>query len=124
MNEANGRMSVSSIVDPLLMAGGKTREEIAGEIRRLRPDFKDPSAGISNRMRKLQEEGKNPSLAGSPVRARSSGASRPASGLKARFAAIDAWAARGDELVAFWSRRLAELQAADSKRQAFRRIWA
>ena len=137
VKEAAGKLaaalpSIPGIVDPMLIKGTFTRAQIMDEVRRLRPDFKDPSAAVSNGMRRQQAAGNHPALVEIP---RERKAPRPKSGKRTtrnpdarlpvvdRLAKLDAWAARvGDEVHAGFKRR-DEFLAAAKLEPKHHRIW-
>ncbi len=138
VKEAAGKLaatlpSIPGIVDPMLITGTFTRAQIMEEVRRLRPDFKDPSAAVSNGMRRQLAAGNHPALV-EVYRERKAG--KPKAGkrttrnpdsrlpIEDRLAKIDQWAARMDEEIsAGFKRRDAFLEAA-AKEPKHRRVWA
>ena len=123
----DGKVSIPSIIDPMLLKGGFTRADIIAAVRAARPDYKDPAAPISDRMKALLKEGKAPSLVWGERKA------PRAKGVKVGptrrtidegMARIDAWAARMDAEISAGFKRLAEMQAAEAARPRLKRIWA
>lgn len=68
----NDKVSVPGIVDVLLAKGTYTRKEIMAEVAKQRPDFKDPSAAVSNGMRRLQDKDQTGGIKEVPRAARAS----------------------------------------------------
>ena len=123
----DNKISTSSIVDPMLEAGASTRAEIVAEVRRLRPDYKYPSAAVSNGFSRLVAAGKHPSTKDAGARReRKSGVPRPVpeSRIKERMAKIDAWAARMDQEIGDFFDRVRAFDIARAKEPKPRRIWA
>lgn len=56
------KASIAEVVDPMLLKGGHTRQEVMDALHAKRPDLKPSSlsAGVSHRMAALQEAGKYP----------------------------------------------------------------
>jgi hypothetical protein len=120
------QVPIPSIVDPMIEQGIFTRAEIMAEVRRLRPDFKDPSAAVSNGFRRLVAAGKNACIkdSGEPRKSRAGVPRAPAeSVVKKRIEKIDAWAARMNDEIGEGFRRLAAFQAKTAKEPKLRRIW-
>ena len=118
--------SVPGIVDPMLMKGTYSRAEIMAEVRRLRPDFKDPSAAVSNGMRRCAGKGTVKDAPRERGSANMGTIGREASldrWFKRRMAALDAWVERTDAEVSAGFRRLAEFQAVEAKRPRLHRVW-
>lgn len=127
------KVSVVGIVDPMLLKGTFTRAEIMAEVRRLRPDFKDPSAAVSNGFRRQVHAGNHPALievererkASAPKtgrrKAKNPDARMP---LADKLAKIDAWASRLDEEVHAGFRRLEKFRLAAAAEPKMRRVWA
>ena len=115
--------SIPGIVDPMLLTGKYTRQQIMDEVRRLRPDFKDPSAAVSNGLIRCHKRGEHPGLI-EGERARHTGVKRgpSISTLADRFAKIDAWAERATAEVAEGFRRFEAFMAKPVP--AVRRIWS
>lgn len=124
------KVLVASIVDPLLLAGGKTRKEIMEAVRAARPDFKDPSAAVSNAFRRLIQAGKNPSIVQTERSARAVKGRRPpalaAKAVADRIAKVEAWAARMDQEIHQSFVRLAENNAVahlERRKNPVRAVW-
>lgn len=125
------KVSISSIADPLLLAGVSTRTQIMDQIRKLRPDFKDPSAGIANRFRALVHDGKHPGIVQTDRPAKVKGAVRVPRAAKAlspvdtasRLTKLNEWAARMDIEIAGGFKRLRDYQAKCAAEPKLRRIW-
>ena len=127
------KISVKVILNPMLLAGTFTREEMIAELRKKRPDLASPSSTVSKRFMLLQAEGKQPAIketarerktAATPgtKRAAAAGPASSAS-LKERLAKIDEWAARADEEIMAGFRRRDEFLAKAAKEPKMRRIW-
>jgi hypothetical protein len=121
------KASIPGIVDPMLEAGTFTRQEIMAKVRELRPDFKDPSAAVSNGFRRLVAAGKYPALkdAGAPRVKRQPGAPRQASPavLAERLAKVDAWAARMDVEISDGFAKRDRFLASRAAEPKHRRVW-
>ncbi len=121
-----GKLSAGDIAEPMLLKGTHTRIEIMAEVARLRPDFKDPSAAVSNRFRLLVQQGKNPGLKEGvrPVRdgAALVAASRGAS-IKRRLEQWDEYVKRNKEEVSNYMARLRKMDAEHAKQPRLRRVW-
>ena len=95
---ASGKMSAGDVAEPMLLEGTHMRAEIMAAIAKARPDFKDPSAAVSNRFRDLVAQGKHPGLVevDRPRRAKGKAGETPAATLakrrEQRLARLDKWA--------------------------------
>ncbi len=124
--------SIPGIVDPMLVKGTFTRTQIMEEVRRLRPDFKDPSAAVSNGMRRQLALGNHPGLV-EVHRERKVGAVKsgkrttrnPDSRLPItdRLAKLDAWAERTTVEVVAGFKKLEDYKARSAGEPRHRRIW-
>lgn len=124
--------SIPGIVDPMLLLGTFTRAQIMDKVRELRPDFKDPSAAVSNGFRRQVALGKHPALVEvykeRKARAVKSGKRTKANPdgrmpLKDRLAKVDAWAARMDTEIMAGFAHCAAIRAKGAAEPRMRRIW-
>ncbi len=126
--------SVPGIVDPMLLTGKYTRAQVMDEVRRLRPDFKDPSAAVSNgliRLRKGNQAGglvevQRERKAKAPRAARTRTAGNPDNRLPLadKLAKLDAWAACTTSEVEAGFKRLAAYRAKTAAEPKHRQVWA
>lgn len=121
----DGKASIPSIVDPMLLKGTYTRAEIMAEVRAKRPDFKDPSAAVSNGFRRVMAAGENPGLKEGERRRSTAGTKRGPSQttIKDAIIKIDTWAQRTTDEVCTAFKRQAKEKAEFKKRKKARRIW-
>jgi hypothetical protein len=118
----NALPSIPGIVDPMLETGKYTRAEIMAKVRELRPDFKDPSAAVSNGFIRLRKQGKEGHLIEVERPRRAGRPTGPSQRTVAdRHAKIDAWAARMDLEIAEGFAKRDKFMA--QPRQPMRRIW-
>lgn len=115
--------SVPGIVDPMVEAGTYTRAEIMAKVRELRPDFKDPSAAVSNGIIRMRNAGKNCILKEGERKAVVRGHAAPSArrAIANRFAKLDAWAARMDIEIAEGFARFRKYM--DKPMPKYARIW-
>lgn len=124
--------SITGIVDHMLIKGTFTRAEIMAEVARLRPDFKDPSAAVSNGMRRQLSLGNHPAIV-EVYRERKAGTPKGSKRTKRnpdsrlpladKLAKVDAWAARMDLEISSGFKRLAEFKERAAKEPRMRRVW-
>jgi hypothetical protein len=126
-----GKASVAGIVDAMLLEGKHQRAAIVDAVRAARPDYKDPSAIISMRFRKLVQDGKNPGLVGGQAR-RSPGAALAEAGREAAaerryqrgVAALDRFVAEDDARCAAFAAARKRLDEQYAKEPRLKRVWA
>jgi|CXWL01.1.fsa_nt_gi sirohydrochlorin ferrochelatase len=121
--------SIPGIVDPMLIKGTFTRVQIMDEVRRLRPDFKDPSAAVSNGFRRQVAAGNHPAIVEIPRERKAPKApgvkrTRMAAPITDRLAKLDEWATRMNDEIGMGFKRLAAYKLAQAKEPKLRRIWA
>lgn len=122
------KVPAGDIAEPMLLAGTFTRAQIIEEIRRLRPDFKDPSAVISSRFRELVHAGKSPGLV-EAARTTRQAASRLVEAnssrrREAKLARLEQWAKETTEAVSEGFAKLAEFQRKVAAQPKARKVWA
>lgn len=122
------KTSIKSIVDPMLLAAKYTRKEMMDEVRRLRPDFKDPSAAVSNAFRRLVAGGEHPGMkeVESVPRAKRDPAAPKVLArrtIDARVAKLDAWASETSEWVAAGFKRIEQFKVECAKRPKLEKVW-
>ena len=122
----DGKVSVPSIIDPMLLAGTHTRADIIAAVRSARPDYKDPAAPISDRFKALVIAGKNPGLVEGERKPRAKGvpAGPTVRTIKQQMAKIDERAARVSEEVAAGFKWKDEFMAEVAKRPRAKHVWA
>jgi len=118
------KASVREIVDPMLKTGKYTRAEICAEILKARPDYKDPSAAVSDGMIRLRDSGTEWSMKDTPRKPRAERREAIVMGPKGHMArfVVQMEQLRG-LMHAGFQRREEEMQKINSMPKA-KRIWA
>lgn len=128
----DGKVSVSSIIEPLLLEGKSTRAEIVAKVKEARPDLKDPSAAISNVFRALAKADKNPHVVvvggkvgvGAKRGIEAAQAARVQQAHERRMDRIQEWADRTTTEVSALFKRRDEFRAAWKAEPKHKRVWA
>ena len=120
--------SVMSVIGPMLLKGGYTRQELRQAVAQARPDYKDTSAPVSCIFRALVRDGKYPSIkevAREPREAKAPGTPRARSpkAVSDRWARFEARMAEIDAEVSAGFRRIQEYMAQPVAEPSPRRIW-
>ncbi len=127
--------SVPGIVDPMLKTGKYTRAQIMDEVRRLRPDFKDPSAAVSNGLIRLRQSNaagglvevpkeRKPKAANTGTRRRAGVVAGARRNIADSLQKIDDWAARMTDEISAGFRRRDEYLAEMALQPRHHRVWA
>lgn len=119
-------VSIASVVDPMLLAGSHSRQEIMDAIRTARPDYKYPSSAVTNRFIALVQAGKTPAVkaaaAKGGIKAAVEGRVRKVR--SEQMAKIEAWASRMDKEVADGFVRFHQAVEHNKSEPKPRKVWA
>jgi hypothetical protein len=123
----DGKVSIASILEPMLLEGTYNRQELIAAVLAKRPEYKYPGAIVLVMFKKMTAAGRPVAIKDSDKRVVGIDAARLAQVAKRadeRVARLDKWAAETTDMVADGFNRLGRFQAAWKAEPKHKRIWA